>query len=69
MQNQTQGEGGRGKRGNNESIVTAPEGAGTLVPPATQSRAYRSNITKMFANWNVCYSCGFDIEEGHMSVT
>jgi hypothetical protein len=23
-----------------------------------------SNIVKMYANWNVCFSCGFDIEEG-----
>jgi hypothetical protein len=28
-----------------------------------------SNIVKMYANWNVCFSCGFDIEEGHTSQT
>jgi hypothetical protein len=22
-----------------------------------------SNIVKKFANWNVCFSCGFDVEE------
>ena len=36
--------------------------------PATQAAAY-SNITKMFANWNACYMCGFDIEDGHTSAT
>jgi hypothetical protein len=24
---------------------------------------------KKYANWNVCFSCGFDIEEGHTSQT
>jgi hypothetical protein len=28
-----------------------------------------SNIVKMYANWNVCFLCGFDIEEGHTSQT
>jgi hypothetical protein len=28
-----------------------------------------SNIVKMYANWNVCFSCGFDIEKGHTSQT
>jgi hypothetical protein len=74
--NQTQIGGGCGGRGNNGSIPIAPGGAiqiapgsaGTVGPPAMQAGAYRSNITKLFANWNVCYSCGFNIEDGHMSV-
>ena len=28
-----------------------------------------SNIYKRFNNWNVCFSCGFDIEDGHTSLT
>jgi hypothetical protein len=28
-----------------------------------------SNIYKRFNNWNVCFSCGFDIENGHTSTT
>jgi hypothetical protein len=28
-----------------------------------------SNIMKKFANWNACFSCGFDVEEGHTSKT
>jgi hypothetical protein len=27
------------------------------------------NIMKKFANWNVCYSCSFDVENGHTSMT
>jgi hypothetical protein len=26
-----------------------------------------SNIVKMYANWNVCFTCGFDVEDGHTS--
>jgi hypothetical protein len=69
VRNQTQIGGGCGGRGNNGSIPIAPGGVGTVRPPATQAGAYQSNITKLFANWNVCYSCGFDIEEGHTSGT
>jgi hypothetical protein len=24
---------------------------------------------KKYVNWNVCYSCGFDVENGHTSMT
>ncbi len=24
-----------------------------------------SNIIKQYANWNACFLCGFDVEEGH----
>jgi hypothetical protein len=67
--NQTQIGGGRGGCGNDGSIPIAPGGVGTVCPPTTQAGAYRSNITKLFANWNVCYSCGFDIEDGHTSIS
>jgi hypothetical protein len=65
LQNQAQGRGGSG---NNGGIPIAPGGAGIVGQPATQAAAY-SNVTKMFANWNVCYTCEFDIEDGHTSVT
>ena len=65
MQNQAQGRGGRG---NTVGIPIAPGGTGTVGQPATQAAAY-SNVTKMFANWNAFYTCGFDIEDGHTSVT
>ena len=52
-------------------------GAGALIPQAPRAffsqvpsfAAPYSNPMKRFANLNVCYSYGFDIEEGHMSVT
>jgi len=28
-----------------------------------------SNIIKKYSNWNVCFSCGFDVEDGHTSKT
>ena len=28
-----------------------------------------SNIIKKYVNWNVCFSCGFDVKEGHTSKT
>jgi hypothetical protein len=28
-----------------------------------------SNITKRYPNWNACYTCGFDISNGHTSMT
>jgi hypothetical protein len=28
-----------------------------------------SNIIKQYANWNACFLCGFDAEEGHTSKT
>ena len=28
-----------------------------------------SNIVKRYSNMNVCFSCGFDVEDGHMSRT
>ena len=65
MQNQAQGRSGHG---NNGGIPIAPGGAGFVGQPAMQAAAY-SNITKTFANWNVCYTCGFDIEDGHTLVT
>jgi hypothetical protein len=27
------------------------------------------NLTMRFANWNACYSCSFDIPDGHTSQT
>jgi hypothetical protein len=33
------------------------------------TRAPYSNTTKHFANWNYCYTCGFDVEEWHTGST
>jgi hypothetical protein len=56
--------------------VPPPTGLQAYCPP--KGRSYRptaqvaapfSNTVKHFSNWNVCYSCGFDREEGHTSMT
>jgi hypothetical protein len=65
MQNQAQGPSGRGSNG---GIPIAPGGAEFVGQPATQTELY-SNITKIFANWNVCYTCGFGTKDGHTLVT
>jgi hypothetical protein len=50
-------------------FVGAPPG---LVVPPTGARVnapFQSNLTKKHANWNVCWLCGFDMEDGHTSAT
>jgi len=50
-------------------------GRGGSVLPFTQQAMPRnaapmySNIIKKYANWNVCFSCGFDVKDGHTSKT
>jgi hypothetical protein len=46
------------------------------VPPAphggTQANVQQqpySNMVKHYANWNACYSCGFDVADGHTSMS
>jgi hypothetical protein len=66
MHTQTQ-QGGRGGGRSDGSHVPMAPGRGALAPPAPH--AYQSNLVKNYANWNVCYSCGFDIEDRHTSMT
>ena len=54
--------------------ATAPPAAGggyfAALPQAQHILApLYSNLSKRFANWNACYSCGFDIPDGHTSQT
>jgi hypothetical protein len=48
-------------------------GGGQFVPQQgggqQQMNPPHSNITKKYNNWNACYSCGFDIEDGHFLST
>ena len=30
---------------------------------------FQLNLTKKHANWNICWLCGFDVEDGHTSGT
>jgi hypothetical protein len=41
-------------------------GSSAAVVPPTGTRVnapFRSNTTKRYANWNVCWSCGFDVDD------
>ncbi len=38
-------------------------------PPLQQQYPKYSNIVKTFTNQNVCYTCGFDVEDWHISAT
>ncbi len=40
-----------------------------MQPPQQQRKANHSNIYKRYNNWNVCFLCSFDIEDGHTSQT
>ncbi len=42
-----------------------------FMPPigARVNAPFQSNLTKRHANWNVCWLCGFDMEDGHTSAT
>ncbi len=71
--------GGRGRRAFAQQIqgrfggippfVNGPPMA--FVPPtgARVNAPFQSNLTKRYANWNVCWLCGFDVEDGHTSAT
>ncbi len=37
--------------------------------PACNAAPMYSHILKAYANWKVCFSCGFDVEDGHASKT
>jgi hypothetical protein len=50
--------------GNNSIIPYIPAGAN---PPPRQCNPNFSNIVKAYNNQNVCYLCGFDVEDWHTS--
>jgi hypothetical protein len=68
---------GHGGGGRGIPMPTSPFIGGNLIPyiparvqPTQQrERVHFSNIVKTFANQNVCYSCGFDVEDWHTSAT
>jgi hypothetical protein len=51
--------------GNNQMIPYIPAG---MHPTQHQNFCY-SNVVKQWANQNVCFSCGFDVEDWHTSAT
>ena len=62
-------------RGGQGGLPPTGGGRGGGVAPFAQQNAPRnaapmySNIIKRYANWKICFSCGFDIEDGHTSKT
>jgi hypothetical protein len=69
-------------RGPPITTITAGRATGYTAPPAAGGGYFAappqaqhiqpppySNLTKRFANWNACYSCGFDIPDRHTSQT
>ena len=47
----------------------APYNLGGVPPPAQDAQEYVPNPYKRFNNWNMCFSCGFDIPHSHISAT
>jgi hypothetical protein len=42
---------------------------GMQMPTLRAQNPDFSNIYKRYNDWNVCFSCGFDVEDGHTSLT
>ena len=57
---------GRGRTAFADYVQGGRGGAGATT---NATRPFQSNLVKVHNNWNVCYSCGFDIEDGHSSRT
>jgi hypothetical protein len=58
--------------GGNMYNLTPQRGMPAYAPQGgmkQQERHLYSNVVKLFANWNACYMCGFDIPDGHTSAT
>jgi hypothetical protein len=78
-----QGEGSRGRQRrpafatmvwNQEAggIFAAPNqfgGPGPFAPMVPTQMGNAPSPIKRYANWNACFSCGFDVEDGHTSAT
>ncbi len=63
----TQGAEGRG--GMAPGIGYLPPTGGFTGQATKPPNPPHFNIVKKYANWNVCFSCGFDVEEGYTSQT
>eukprot|EP00804_Cyclotella_cryptica_P011139 CCRYP_020834-RA/>CCRYP_020834-RA protein AED:0.37 eAED:0.22 QI:0/0/0/0.66/1/1/3/0/880 len=71
----------RGARRNNQyaqppsmAVPPAPSAGGYIPPPTIPStgtidKPAFSNTTKYYNNWNMCYSCGWDVPQWHTSQT
>ena len=60
---------GRGRTAFADYVPGGRGGGYSATGGANQHRPFQSNLVKVHNNWNVCYSCGFDVEDGHDSMT
>jgi hypothetical protein len=51
-----------------QRIVGPPGFPGAAAQIQNDQPPY-SNTMKRYANWNACYSCGFDVADGHTSMS
>ena len=67
--------GGRGARGSGSGYRARNRAAFGTQPPAPggatsyQGQEYKPNPVKRFNNWNMCFSCGWDVPAWHTSKT
>jgi hypothetical protein len=50
-------------------LIHYGEGMAQIPPPPSVRNLESSNVYKWYNNWNVCFLCGFDIENNHTSTT
>jgi hypothetical protein len=54
-----------------QRVLGLPGFPGAVAPhgtPHLNEQPPYSNTVKRYANWNACYSCGFDVADGHTSM-
>jgi len=51
-----------------QHVIGPPGFPGAAVRVHNEQPPY-SNTVKRYANWNACYSCGFDVADGHTSMS
>ena len=54
---------------NRAEYGVAPPAAGGAQPAVQAATTGQKNYTKYFNNWNMCFSCGFDVPGWHTSAT
>ena len=59
-------QGGTNGRQPGPPLYRSPTG---IQGPAQIHQQPFSNVMKRYANWNACYSCGFDVADGHTSMS
>jgi len=64
-----QAERGRGQGTPQVHMPPMPYVGGNQLVPSVPRGQHQPNKTKHFSNQNVCYSCGFDVKDWHMSAT